>query len=195
MIRVAKIEIKFIDFWHAGTGSTGRSDADMVTYRDAWGCPALPMSQIKGILRETAETFELLPVDNCNKYFGQRPQQGVYVAGESAISFVGDALMSDSQRNWLGDDKNKAFRDSLFSNQKSTAINEETGTAKSNSLRSMEGVVPLTLEQTITWVRGDAPTDWITNLDMICALTPSLGKAVHDGLGRAIITCKAVTEQ
>jgi hypothetical protein len=185
----ALITIKFIDYWHAGTGSTSGSDADMTTFRDEWGCPAMPMSQIKGILRETAEKLKLLDEKELNCYFGQRSMDGVHVAQESSISFTGNALLSKPRRNWLGDKKNKAQRGLLFSNQKSTAINQATGTAKHNSLRSIEVVAPLTLEKAITWVNGEPPKDWIKKIDMICALTPAFGKAVHDGFGRAIATC------
>lgn len=188
----AMITINFIDYWHAGTGSTGKGDADMTTFRDDWGCPAMPMSQVKGILRETAETFGLLSDAEINSFFGQRSETGKYVAQESCISFIGNALLADDQRNWLGDNKNKAYRDSLYSNQKSTAINKTTGTAKSNSLRSIEVVVPLTLQKTVSWIEGEPPPDWIDKLDTICAMTPSLGKAVHDGFGRAVVTCKGV---
>lgn len=186
----ALITIKFIDYWHAGTGSTGKGDADMTTFRDEWGCPAMPMSQIKGILRETAETFALLKDDELNQFFGKRSEQNVYVAQESAISFTGNALLADAQRNWLGSDVNKSYRDSLFSSQKSTAINPATGTAKNNSLRSIEVVVPLTLVKKVSWAAEEPPEDWIGLIDMICAMTPAFGKAVHDGLGRAIATCQ-----
>lgn len=192
--RTAQISIQFLDYWHAGTGASGRGDADMVAYRDEWGCPAMPMSQVKGILRETAETFGILDTKTCDLYFGERSQEGIPTSQESAISFVGNALLVGSQRRWLGDVSNRKYRDSLYSNRKSTAINQATGTAQKESLRSIEAVVPLTLVSNISWISGDLASNpnWIGSMDQICAMTSYLGKSVHDGFGRAIVTCASV---
>ena len=51
----AKLILEFTGYWVSGTGAARGRDVDVVTYRDAQKLPAMPMTQVKGLLRETAE--------------------------------------------------------------------------------------------------------------------------------------------
>ncbi len=53
MIAAAKIFIEFQSYWIAGGGRAG-AGLDIMTECDDCGCPAMPMSQVKGTLREAA---------------------------------------------------------------------------------------------------------------------------------------------
>lgn len=191
----ATITIRFLDWWHAGTGQSGEGDADMIAHRDSFGCPAMPMTQIKGILRETAEKLGVLTENEVVEFFGEKSVPVVTVdAKGSGIAFTGDAMLTPEERAWFGHATNHGARGQLFGWLSSTAINEKTGAAKRDSLRSIETCVPVTLSQKIDWIRGNPPQGWIDKLDQLCALSPAFGKHAHDGLGRAIACCVAVKE-
>ncbi len=188
----ATITIRFLDWWHAGTGHSGAGDVDMVAYRDRAGCPAMPMTQIKGILRETAEEMKLMPRDEINRFFGERSEPGVTVnADGAAVAFTGEAALTADEQAWFH--ANPKAQGMLFGWLRSTAIDEDTGAAKGETLRSIEACVPVTLSKTIEWIGpGECPGDWLDQLDLLCAMTPAFGKMTNDGLGRAIASCGPV---
>ena len=190
MTRRAVISIRFLDWWHAGTGQSGTGDADMHAYRDRFGCPAMPMTQVKGVLRETAEIFGLLEdQQQIDWYFGERSEPGVTVnADGAAIAFTGETTLSIAEQAWFKADRHA--QGMLFSWQRSTAIDDDTGSAQAGSLRSIEVCTPMTLSRVIEWIDAEEPpTDWWKGLDQVCAMTPVFGKQSRDGLGRAIASC------
>jgi hypothetical protein len=185
--RIAEITIRFTSWWQGGTGAAGGRDTDMAAYKDDDGCPALPMTQVKGTVRDIAANFDLLTIEDEILYFGERTQRDADHAEGAAIRFAGEARLLAAERAFFK--ANPAARAQLFSDIASTAIDAARGTALTDSLRRAEIVVPLTLTARVEWVQEAPPDDWIERLNAICAFTPAFGKLKNDGFGRAIASC------
>lgn len=186
----ALLSIHFLDWWHAGTGHSGMADADMICLRDRFGCPALPLTQVKGTLRETADRF-WYPAEVI-RYFGESTKRDDPSddAGQGAIRFSGLMTIEPAEAAWFA--LHEEERGQLFGLLYSTAVEEHTGTAKARSLRQIEAAIPITLMAEIS-LTGHAPdTDWIMRINQLCALTPAFGKLKNDGYGRAIASCEEV---
>lgn len=183
----ARLTIAFTSWWLGGTGRSGDHGYDMIAYRDSAGCPALPMSQIKGLLRDTAAGFGLLDADH-ELLLGKVEQSGETIA--AALRFAGDAAMDPADRAYFASDP--AARAALFGVIRATAINDR-GVARDESLRETEVAVPVTLTGRLHWI-GTAPPQpgWVDAIDRLCALTPAFGKLRNDGIGRAIARCEAI---
>ncbi len=191
MTREASIVITFTDWWLSGTGRAGSGDVDAVPHCDRYGCPALPMTQVKGQLRESAArlaaegaggwTKELLDM-----LFGRA------VHDQAALAFRGDATLDPATVRWFARDS--AARNQLTRRRAATRINE-FGVACDETLRWVEAAVPLELTGSVVWaVNGDPPSglDWVGLLDQACAATLAFGKLKSDGHGRAIASCRPV---
>ncbi len=188
--RAALLRIAFRGWWLAGTGASGGSALDMVAYRDADGCPALPMTQVKGVLRQAAEDFGLLGADEIVELFGARSLPGVAAeAVGGALRFPGEARMGAAERAWFR--AHPEARAELFAVIRSTAIDPERGVAKTDTLRAAEVAVPVELQGRIEWIAGEPPEDWVERLDRVAAFVPALGKLRADGFGRASLCCTA----
>lgn len=187
--RRAKITITFTDYWLGGTGGSGKGDIDVVAYRDADKCPALPMTQIKGTLRETARDYEIWDGALLDHYFGK---SGSLKEDGAAVRFAGDASLNAADHAWFA--ANGDARAALFSTLRSTALNEK-GVAVNQSLRTVEVCRPCTITKEVEWVgKGDPDPNWIANLNKLCQLTFAFGRMKNDGLGRAIATCEAIDD-
>jgi hypothetical protein len=190
------ISITFDGFWLAGTGAARGRAADTFAHRDPDGNPAMPMSQVKGQIRETAarlvqagaggwtaEAWALL--------FGSGDDSGRAEAG--ALDFGGDAQLTGALRAHLAD--NPAGRVMLFHNVSATKINSH-GVAADMTLRTVEAVAPLTLVGRIRWIAATAPlANWIELLDSACAASLAFGKQKSDGFGRATARFEAVQKE
>jgi CRISPR/Cas system CSM-associated protein Csm3 (group 7 of RAMP superfamily) len=174
----ATLSITFTSWWLGGTGGSGKGDLDVVAYRDQWGCPALPMTQIKGTLRETADRF--WGNDKVLDWFGSEGSNG-----QSSLRLSGDASLPEDQAQWFN--ANQAERSTLFSAIRSTALTD--GVAKSDTLRTIEVAIPCTISRSITWVGDNEPEKWWKDIDQLCALTLAFGRFKNDGIGRAIAKC------
>ena len=93
MTILARIVIQFQNYWIAGGGKAG-AGVDVATERDDCKCPAMPMSQIKGTLRETAT--RLWSEDDVRFLFGTEAQQ-------SPLAFIGQARLPDDVRKCAAD--------------------------------------------------------------------------------------------
>jgi hypothetical protein len=199
MQKSACLTLTFTGLWLAGTGAGLGRDGDVRAHRDVEGFPAMPMSQVKGTLREAARRLAdagLAGWDDAavKVIFGgeSRPPQGVQPAVDATaggIVFAGEARLS-------ADDATAAQgrQDRLFRRVASTAVNTQ-GVAEDRSLRTVEACVPLTLYATLT-ARATVPLDWVALLDAAAASMLSLGKIKNDGFGRVIASvtpdpCKA----
>ena len=182
MTERATISIAFTDYWLSSTGGSGEGDLDMIAYRDGFGCPAMPMMQIKGSLRETAEM--VLGCERAVALFG-----GEGSKSQSQIRFVGDATLREEVRAWFGHHDNLSARAALFDRLRATAITK-SGVAKTASLRTLEVAVPMTLSAIVEWVEGKPDPNWVDDLNTVCQLTFAFGHGKNDGLGRALATCK-----
>lgn len=189
MNKSARIVIAFTDWWLSGTGRAGSGDVDAVPHLDRFDCPALPMTQVKGQLKETAERLatdgaagwaEELVLD----LFGGEGR-------DAALAFRGDATIDPEVGRWFA--LNAAERNQLSRRRASTRIGP-LGAAADQTLRAVHAAVPLTLVGDVVWIDANDPAiDWVKLLDAACAATLAFGKLKTDGYGRAIARCEAVS--
>lgn len=199
MTTQAVLRIAFTSYWVAGTGAAGGRHVDAVTYRDRLGLPAMPMTQVKGQLRETAERLANgqlggWTMERVEAFFGSRPKQAAAGPGSAEtrrgrLSFQGEARLPAAVQAAL--DQDTSGRERLFRRLAATKINAD-GVAEDKTLRAIEAAVPLVVEGIVAWI-GDTPpaADWIGHMDMVCAATLAFGKLKADGYGRAIAECVA----
>ncbi len=201
MTTVAVLRIRFTGYWVAGTGTSRGRHVDVVTHRDRLRLPAMPMTQVKGQLRETAGRLASgghagWTMTRVVALFGTRTEArmdrlaslGHNDTQSGKLAFQGEARLPEAVRAFLSPEQTCAR---LFRRMAATGINEH-GVAQDKTLRAIEAVVPLTLEGTVTWI-GTAPPapGWIDQLDELCAATLAFGKLKADGYGRAIAECVA----
>jgi hypothetical protein len=186
------VTLAFTGYWIAGTGMARGRDSDVVTYRDRQSLPAMPMTQVKGQLRETAQRLAAGGVGPWSepglvtRLFGGRGEgddPGLGGGPDAALAFRGEARLPSDLRAWLVDNDRGA---ELFVRLAATAIGER-GAAVDHTLRAVEAVVPLTLEGKVEWIAADPPlAHWTQALDLACAATLAFGKLKADGYGRVI---------
>jgi len=163
-------QIEFFSYWHASSGLTGGTYADLLVNRTREGLPYIPGRTLKGLLREAAETMhglhpELINAAFIQQVFGQKPttddeENENYT--KAAEAFFTNATLSPYLVHYLsgegaatGEDQAEKKREieeqkkHLFKVVASTAIDGSTGTAKEHTLRQLEVTVPLTLQATI----------------------------------------------
>jgi hypothetical protein len=188
MTREAVITIEFSDWWLSGTGRAGSGDVDAVPHRDRFGCPALPMTQVKGQLRESAERLAGAraggwDADLVHKLFGGQDKN------RAALAFRGDATLDEATARWLS--QNPGAQAELTRRRTGTKIGR-LGAAESRTLRALEAAVPMRLRGRVLWIdRAEPPENWVELLDAACAATLAFGKNKTDGYGRAIASCTA----
>lgn len=200
----AVITITFTDWWLSGTGRAGSGDVDAVPHRDRFGCPAMPMSQVKGQLRESAVRLAAARAAGwseslVDQLFGE-PDRTLYDPLKDRrrepgmLAFRGDAALPPAVARRFADDK--AVRAQLTRRRSSTRINER-GAAYAKALRAVEAAVPFTISGTVEWIgKGDLqPSNWVLLLDAACAATIAFGKMKTDGYGRATAWCKPFDEE
>lgn len=190
----ATIIIRFTSYWLSGTGRAGSGDVDAVAHRDRFGCPALPMSQVKGQLRETAERLARIEDsawtnDLVQGLFGTRPVDSTDHRRSTAarLFFRGDATISEAR--WF--QTQPMARAQLFRRIASTRIGPN-GAAVNKTLRAIEAAVPMTVCGLVICPEEDCTVDWVGLLDTACAATLAFGRQKNDGFGRAIARCKAM---
>lgn len=177
-------QIEFFSDWHTGSGLAVAGDADAAVLKDENGLPYIPGKTLKGLLRHAAQTLLDFGYNGINeafikKAFGQKtnPDLDVNVPmSATRACFFSDAELSASVRANL----DKAARPYLYSKIASTAIDPETGTAKSQSLRKMEVTVPMVLSASISGVEPEDKALW----EAVLAMVKRLGTGRHRGLGR-----------
>ncbi|MFI4996047.1 MAG: hypothetical protein ACHQAQ_09720 [Hyphomicrobiales bacterium] len=155
----------------------------------------MPMTQVKGQLRETAERLATGAHAGWNdegltELFGYRPPEGeTVIAGAGlpgALAFRGEARMPEAALRHFRGEPGRNDRGKLFRRIAATRINE-LGVAQDKTLRAIEVCVPLALEAMVEWIAGNPPRqDWVRLLDAACAATTAFGKLKADGYGRAI---------
>jgi hypothetical protein len=187
MTTVATLRIRFTSFWVAGTGASHGRHVDVVTHRDRLRLPAMPMTQVKGQLRETAERLAAgghagwtgaRVVDLFGTRSGaQLNPQGQPAGGGPAT--VARRSRTVAQTDPLGHNDTQsgtlAFQGEarLPEDVRAHLSNDETlarlfrriaatridenGVAQDKTLRAIEAVVPLTLEGTVTWIGAPPP--------------------------------------
>jgi len=177
MPHTAIIQIDFQSYWLAGTGAGLGRTADVKAYR-VEGWPAIPMTQVKGSLRETADHLA-----SCGVLYKSHVAQFEKIFGdddiEAGAGFDGDALVPHRLRKGI-------IPETLFTRVPSTQISA-SGVAVDRSLRAIEVVRPVRLEGIIDWPEEE---DFFGVLDLICKATLVVGKLKTNGYGSAILSCQ-----
>jgi CRISPR/Cas system CSM-associated protein Csm3 (group 7 of RAMP superfamily) len=177
-----KIEIQ--SYWHPGTGRGQGADVDAVTHRNAKGLPILPGRTLKGLLRDAVARWESVAL--ADQLFGPNEDGKETWPGLLRIS---DAGLPAMEAEYLA--RHKELLQGLFRSLHSTAVEHDTGTAKNQSLRGMEVVVPLTLYADIDTVANAKYAElsqWADLLKPALSLIHAVGAHRSRGLGRAVIT-------
>ena len=190
--KAAVLALSFRSWWLSGTGGGRGRHLDAVSYRDADGLPAMPMSQVKGTLRETAERLAAAGRAGWSEalvelLFGARTAAG-RASSEGAVAFLGDAEIPAGDRKGLVGirDCARRRRGELYRRIAATQIGKR-GAAVDRTLRYVEAAAPVRLTGRLEWVATAPPhPDWITLLDAACAATLAFGKLKLDGYGAAI---------
>ena len=178
----ALLILAFTDFWISGTGASRGREADAIPARDKTGFPIMPMSQVKGQLRETADRLAERGVGGWSvakvqRLFGEGGDK------EAALAFVGEAALDWKTRSLLAGDAGRITR--FYRTLSATKI-DENGVADDYTLREVETVVPVTLFGIVNWKEGTPDPDWVNLVDHARAATLAFGKLKSDGYGRAI---------
>lgn len=163
-------KITFLDFWHLSSGLSGGVRLDSSVIKDSEGFPFVPAKTLKGVLREVAETFGN---DFVNECFGEVAQKD-RVPKESKCHFS-NATISQATKDAL-----KNLTHFLYAKITSTAIDENSGSAKEGSLRKIEVTKPLSLYGTI----HNVPTNYADIMINTLKSLKSMGLNRNRGLGR-----------
>jgi CRISPR/Cas system CSM-associated protein Csm3 (group 7 of RAMP superfamily) len=186
------VTLTFSSEWLASTGGSGAGDLDEICQRDAFGLPCLPMSSLKGVLRETAERFVEAKrakwnVDLVESLFGRRAAIGdPDGTSEGQLVFAGKARLTAADHAAFRIDADAIG--GLYGRRAQTAIDASTGAAAARTLRAVETAAPLVLESDVRLRAGDLPPDDCRRrLSEVAAFTLAIGKGKADGLGRVQI--------
>ena len=190
--KAAVLTLSFRAWWLSGTGGGRGRHLDAVSHRDADGLPAMPMSQVKGTLRETAERLAAAGRAGWSdalvvRLFGARTDTAGK-SSEGAVAFLGDAEIPEDERRGLAGTGPPARRrrEALYRRIAATRI-DERGAAVDRTLRYVEAAAPVRLSGRLEWIAAGPPApDWIDLLDAACAATLAFGKLKLDGYGAAI---------
>ncbi|MCP4702796.1 MAG: hypothetical protein GY862_38945 [Gammaproteobacteria bacterium] len=179
----------------------GGAFLDALAQKDAAGLPYLPGRTVKGLLRDAVCRLE---------HWGHAPENitcilfgsiGVNEGVTRLETDPGALALSDArmpEAAWLAQDteENKDFRQALFRQFSTTAIEHDSGTAKRGSLRSVEAAVPVTLEARLEIIRPEQLLaggreiikGWAKYLQQALPLIRAVGVSRSRGLGRVNVT-------
>lgn len=200
--KVAMLTVEMLDLWQAGSGRGEGQHLDSVPVTDADGLPFLPGRTVKGLLRDAV--FHLERIDALGSWtdatgfgptvalFGSRDggedESGSLVQTRynsiSGSVWVSDARLAPAIRLQIA--STSALRNALFHESFATAIDDCSGQAKEQTLRSKRVCVPMVLTASIE-------TSHPTGLEIIDAALPlidALGSQRTRGLGRCIWSLK-----
>jgi CRISPR/Cas system CSM-associated protein Csm3 (group 7 of RAMP superfamily) len=177
--------ISFLTDWHAGSGLSAGAEADAVVVKDSYGFPYIPGKTIKGLFVDAFRDFESLKIEGFdpetfNRLFGHMDKDTK--ATFSGELFFSNVFLPKQEIVAIGQD----HVDYLYRNISSTAIDSQTGVAKTSSLRVMEVCIPLVLEG---YIDGAKKTDRLL-IDQLTKYIRNIGASRNRGLGRCSIKLK-----
>ncbi len=177
-----KYEIKFLDFWHLGSGLSAGTRLDSLVVKDSDGLPFASGKTLKGLFREMAE---MIDCDFVNICFGgsSDPKDVCYDETKKDIEgecyFVNATLSKEAKEQILY----HRLKDNLYVEIASTKIDEK-GVAVDNSLREIEVVIPITLYGEI----NDVPLKYVEKMKQSMKMVKRMGLNRNRGLGRCEIS-------
>lgn len=215
----AEFAIEFLSYWHCGTGRGASASIDALVARDRLGLPIIPGKTLRGILRDAVRRYEALGHSTGfelelfgSQGFvppGEEDEDPVHQPGtQPGRLAIASAQVEAGVRDWFEQQEAlgvlhlqevEALRATLFDTLSSTAIDDDTGTARDRSLRTIEVAVPLVLTTTINLLPGhpsspsvgiDVENGWVGVLRGALPLIPAIGSGRTRGLGRCVISLK-----
>jgi CRISPR/Cas system CSM-associated protein Csm3 (group 7 of RAMP superfamily) len=189
------LTVRFLDYWHVGSGRGLGKHLDAVVDKDASGLPYVPGRMLKGLLRDAVWRLESWGhpgfARGCTRaLFGTRPDEADRHTKTDGCVYISDARLSDAISNWLADPAQRDTRAALYRQIYATAIDERRGCARKNSLRGIEVVVPVTLAANLTVECAASPgaPDPQALIGMALPLIQAVGAHRSRGLGRVVLT-------
>ncbi len=148
--------ITFLSDWHIGSGLAGGAELDAVVLKNKNQLPYIPGKTIKGLFRDAAMDLKdcgRLTESEIETIFGKEmaklgvgDKDNLESFTNKIQPFFGNAELFDDVSLELIDNK---LTDFLYRNMASTAISEN-GIAESQSLRTMQVCMPISLVGEIT---------------------------------------------
>jgi len=167
-------EVKFLDYWHIGSGVSGGALYDMIILKDKNNMPYIPGKTLKGLVRE-----------NIEKLYGEEIMKEQLGSKGDKLSkfYFSNAYMDENEYNEI---VSNSLQNYLYDTLTFTKINKQ-GVAENDTLREFEVVLPVSLYGEIEVLQEDADTEKIKNaLKMI----KRMGLGRNRGLGRCEIIIK-----
>jgi len=176
-----KYEIKFLDYWHLGSGLSAGTKLDSLVIKDRDGLPFASGKTLKGLFREMAEMIDCAFVNEC--FGGSSDTKDCCYDKEmknrEGVCYFSNATLKRDVKNQILTHK---LKDNLYTEIASTKI--EDGVAVDNSLREIEVVIPITLYGEIT----DVSSRDIESMRQSITMVKRMGLNRNRGLGRCEIT-------
>lgn len=141
-------QIEFFTYWHAGSGLSGGTYADLLVTKTKKGLPFIPGKTLKGLIREGADFLheldsEMITSEFIRDIFGESPKkedEEKDISRKEAKAFFSNAELSLELTESISETDTRYLYD-VFS---STAINKN-GLAAKGTLRQAEVTIPLVL--------------------------------------------------
>ena len=210
------LNIRFLDYWQAGSGQSAGGIVDAVAVKDAHGLPILPGRHIKGLLRQSVASAEswgwfadcspensvsvtewLFGTDARSGSGVESPERGMVLPGMIRVS---SAILPQGEHAWLSSKEGRHQVPHLYREIYTTAISLDSGAAKRHSLRGLEVSVPVCLQAQIdlqpvaTHPLAALQSAWLASgnawkvLEKSVSLIETMGAWRTRGLGRAELT-------
>lgn len=191
-----QLTIQLLSEWHIGAGRDGGAYADSLVIKDEQSLPQISGKSIKGLLRQACVDvvsygwLEGTNKDDIDVLFGT---EGSELSAQGAIR-VGSATFGAAEKTYF--QQNPAAIDQLFRVRHFTAIDHDTGTAKSTSLRAIEVVVPMTLAAPVALQAASVSQaqKFKVLLEAALPLITAVGGKRHRGFGEAIFNLSSAKE-
>lgn len=173
--------IQFYAQWHCGSGTSAGADLDTLVIKDKNEMPFIPGKTLKGLIREAVENLIQLEgkadalETEIETAFGKEGAQ-------TGCLHFSNATLEDGEYHAIVSNEAQQY---LYNKVTTTSIDKD-GVAKDHSLRSMETVVPCTLQAEIT----DVPTELRATIMRAFGLIKRIGLKRNRGLGRCEIKVK-----
>lgn len=181
MEETIKYKITFYAQWHCGSGTSAGADLDALVIKDKNDMPFIPGKTLKGFVREAVEN--LVQLEGKDEELTARIGEAFGTEGKQTGSLhFSNAKLEDREYEAIVGNEAQQY---LYNKVTTTSIDKD-GVAKDHSLRSMETVVPCTLQAEIT----DVPTELRATIMRAFGLIKRMGLKRNRGLGRCEIKVK-----
>jgi hypothetical protein len=200
MIRLGTLRLEILSCWRSGTGEGRSAMLDATCLRDEGGMPYVPGRHLRGLLKDSIRTLEILGVMEAKEatvwLFGENgftdngaERPTARQKTQEGLVWVDSAVLPAAETEWLR--TRQAASNALFATVRSTAIERKLGTTLEGSLRSEEVAIPLMLEAPFGACRALKNGEREALVELVrdgATLMRGIGSKRNRGLGRCIVT-------